>query len=200
MAELLYDPESVPERGLEKLKKFEELLTKWNQNMNIVSPKDIPLIWTRHILDSLQMIPFLKGANKLADMGAGIGFPSIPIAIACPEINIFAIEPHNKKVSLFTQLLRELGIPNIHVLPEKVETVIVSHMDIVCCRAFGEFMRDSQLAYKMLKPGGKFITFKADPETRVPSGFDKVTNHEYLLPNYAREFNIVVTQKLSEFD
>jgi 16S rRNA (guanine527-N7)-methyltransferase len=133
-------------------------------------------------------------------MGTGIGLPAIPLAIACPEINIFAIEPHQKKVSLLSELIRELAIPNIHLLSEKVEAVVVSHMDIVCCRAFGEFIRDANLAYKMLKPGGMFMTFKSTPEQRTPDGFKKVLNHKYRLVNYSKDFFIVITQKFGEFD
>ncbi len=200
MSELLFNPDSLDESDLKKLKIFETLLTKWNNNLNLVSSSNTPHIWNRHIVDCLQLLPLLGSIEKLADMGTGIGLPSIPLAIVRPDINIFAIEHHQKKVALLSELTRELTIPNIHVLSEKVEAVVVSHMDVVCCRAFGEFLRDASLAYKMLKPGGLFMTFKSDPEERTPNGFDKVTNHKYKLVNYSKEFYIVETQKLREFD
>ena len=103
MSKLLYSTENLSEKAVEKLVAFRDLIIKWNENINIVSSKDVPNIWMRHIIDSLQITPFLGSINKLADMGAGIGFPSIPLAIACPELNIFAIEPNSKKVKMYLQ-------------------------------------------------------------------------------------------------
>lgn len=197
---LIFQPENLDDKILEKLKSFESLLQRWNANIKIFSAGNEHLVWNRHIVDSLQMIPKIKGSNKVADMGTGIGFPSIPLAIACPDINFFAIEPNEKKSALITQVIRELTLPNVHVLPYRVEKVVISHVDIVCCRAFGEFLRDAQLAYKMLKPAGLFITFKSEFEDRVPKGFDRVNNYPYRLPNYLKEFNLVVAEKFCDFD
>ncbi len=200
MSKLLFNLETLDENVLEKLKAYEAFLTKWNANINIVSAGNTSKIWERHIVDSLQILPFLDNSVKLADMGCGIGLPALPIAIARPEINVFAIEPNNKKAALVSQLIRELRLPNVHLLPERVQSVIISHMDYVCCRAFGEFSRDSKLAYKMLKPGGSFITFKADPEIKTPYGYQKIKNTEYKLPNYTKSFHIVTAVKIGELD
>ncbi len=200
MSGLLFDIETLEEDKIQKLKVFEQHLKKWNEQINLVSNSNSQIIWIRHILDSLQLIPLLTKVNKIADMGTGIGLPSLPLAIACPEIIFFAIEPNRKKNALLSELIRSLSIPNIHLLPEKVERVVVSHMDVVCCRAFGEFIRDANLAYKMLKPGGFFMTFKTALENRIPNGFKKVTNHRYQLPKYPREFNVVVSQKSGDID
>jgi len=197
---LLYDPDSAESKIYKKLRDLEGILRRWNKNMNLVSPSNEPLIWTRHILDSLQMVPQVSEANKVADMGAGIGFPCIPLAVACPDVNFFAIEPNTKKSNLTTHLIADLGLPNVHVLPERVEKVVISHVDVVCCRAFGEFLRDSQLAYKMLRPGGLFVTFKSQPEDRLPKGFDKINNLPYRLPQQSKEYYLVVAQKFSDFD
>ncbi len=198
MPELLFNPESLEPGVTNKLRKLEQILQKWSTNLNLVSKSNTALVWDRHIVDSIQLVPFLGNVNKLADMGAGIGLPSIPLAIVCPEINIFAIETQHKKTSLANQLIRELSISNIHILPEKVGNVFLSHMDVVCCRAFGEFLRDSNLAYKMLKPGGRFMTFKASKETRIPPGYENVVNHQYTLTNSQTDFFIVAATKLCE--
>jgi 16S rRNA (guanine527-N7)-methyltransferase len=200
MSDLLFNPDVLAPEAMEKLKSFEALLLKWNKKLNIVSANNESLIWNRHILDSLQLIPFLGSANKVADMGSGIGFPSIPLALACPNLDVFAIEVNKKKQALMNEAVKELGIPNFHLLPDSVHSVVISHLDAVCCRAFGEFMRDAQLAYKMLRPGGCFLTYKLEEENRVPEGFEAVANHRYQLPNYPRAFNVVITQKFREFE
>ncbi len=198
MNELLIDPSKFDEKIQKKLRALEAIYKRWNKNLNLVSKQDESAIWERHIVDSLQVIPFLKDVNKLADMGAGCGLPSLPLAIACPDIDFFAIEPVQKICALMQEITREIRIPNFHVLAERVEKVYLSHMDVVCCRAFGEFYRDARLAYKMLKPQGQFITFKTQSDQEIPQGYEKVESHAYVLPGIPRKYYIVAATKAGE--
>ncbi|HAP00270.1 MAG TPA: 16S rRNA (guanine(527)-N(7))-methyltransferase RsmG [Fibrobacteres bacterium] len=198
MSHLLTDPANFDEKIQQKLRALEAIYLRWNKNLNLVSKQDEPTLWERHIVDSLQIIPFFNDVNKLADMGAGVGLPSLVLAIAKPDIDVFAIEPIQKKCSLMQEIIREVRIPNLHVLTERVEKVYLSHMDVVCCRAFGEFYRDARLAYKMLKPQGQFITFKTQPYTESPQGYEKVESHPYVLPGIPRKYFVIVATKTGE--
>ncbi len=198
MQGLLIDPGTFDEKVQNKLRVLEGIYRRWNRNLNLVSQQDEALIWERHIVDSLQLIPFFQEVNKLADMGAGPGLPSLPLAIACPDIDFFAIEPNQKKCALMQEIIREVRIPNFHILTERVERVYLSHMDVVCCRAFGEFTRDAKLAYKMLKPQGQFMTFKTEPQHELPPGYEKIESHEYSLPGIARRYFVIVAWKAGE--
>jgi len=198
MPGLFVEIASLDEKARQKLRLLEAILRRWNKNLNLVGKNDENAIMERHIVDSLQLIPFFNDVNKLADMGAGIGLPSLPLAIARPDIDFFAIEPLQKKCALMQEIVREVKIPNFHVLAERVEKVYLSHMDVVCCRAFGEFTRDARLAYKMLKPQGQFMTFKAKPEAAVPAGYEKLENHAYVLPGIPRKFFITIAVKAGE--
>lgn len=198
MPGLLFNPAQLDKSTLKKLKNMESILKNWNKSMNIVSNGDVGAIWERHILDSLQLIPFFREVNKIADMGSGIGFPAIPLAVACPDIDIFAIESIQKKSALMAELVRELRIPNLHVLQDRVEKAFLSHMDVVSCRAFGEFSRDSRLAYKMLKPSGLFMTFKAVGLEKVPQGYERVNSYSYNLPNNEKTYYVVIAEKNGE--
>ncbi|MCD6025015.1 MAG: rsmG [Fibrobacteria bacterium] len=195
---LLLDPSTLDEKIQTKLRTLEAIYRRWNKNLNLVSPNDEAMIWERHIVDSLQLIPFFHEVNKLADMGAGPGLPSLPLAIARPDIDFFAIEPTEKKCALMQEIIRELRIPNFHILTERVERVYLSHMDVVCCRAFGEFSRDAKLAYKMLKPQGQFMTFKTEAHQELPPGYEKLETHGYLLPGIPRKYYVVVASKAGE--
>jgi 16S rRNA (guanine527-N7)-methyltransferase len=195
---LLIDPSTFDEKVQNKLRILEGIYRRWNKNLNLVSQQDEALIWERHIVDSLQLIPFFHEVNKLADMGAGPGLPSLPLAIACPDIDFFAIEPNQKKCALMQEIIREVRIPNFHILTERVERVYLSHMDVVCCRAFGELTRDSKLAYKMLKPQGQFMTFKTEPHVEAPPGYERIESHRYSLPGIARKYYVIVAWKAGE--
>src|SRR6187402_3378203 len=104
---LLLDPSTLDEKIQTKLRTLESIYRRWNKNLNLVSPNDEALIWERHIVDSLQLMPFFHEVNKLADMGAGPGLPSLPLAIARPDIDFFAIEPTEKKCALMQGIIRE---------------------------------------------------------------------------------------------
>src|SRR4051812_6397519 len=108
MSSLLADPSKFDEKTQKKLHELEAIYRRWNKNLNLVSRQDEALIWERHIVDSLQIIPFLREVNKLADMGAGVGLPSLPLAAACPDIDFFAIEPNQKKCALMQEIIREI--------------------------------------------------------------------------------------------
>jgi 16S rRNA (guanine527-N7)-methyltransferase len=198
MSNLLFDPETLPEKAKDKLRAAEDLYSKWNKGLSLFSENDAGKIWERHIVDSLQSIPHLGDASKLADMGSGYGFPAVPLAIACPDLDVFAIEPIQKKCSLLHELIRELRLPNLHVQNDRTEKVFLSHMDVVICRAFGEFHRDAKLAYKMLKPGGMFMTHKAAPEPNPPDGYERHENQGYQLPSHPKRFYIVIAHKAGE--
>jgi len=198
MASLLFNPDSLNEKAKEKLRQVEAMYRKWNKSINLVSAQDEDKIWDRHIVDSLQLIPFFHDVNKMADMGSGVGFPAVPIAIACPDVDVFAIEPIQKKCALLTEIIRETRLPNLHVSNDRAEKVFLSHMDVVACRAFGEFHRDAKLAYKMLKPGGAFMTYKLVPEPDAPDGYDKHENHSYQLEGHPKRFNVVIALKAGE--
>lgn len=198
MNTLLLDPSKLDEKIQKKLRALEGIYRRWNKNLNLVSKQDEDTIWDRHIVDSLQIIPFFDGVNKLADMGAGVGLPSLPLAIARPDIDFFAIEPIQKKCALMQEIIREIKIPNFHVLTERVEKVYLSHMDIVCCRAFGEFYRDARLAYKMLKPQGQFITFKTKIHDEIPQGYERVDSKSYVLHGIPRKYFVIIATKTGE--
>ena len=85
-------PDSVPERiagsygvsreSLDRLKAYVALLMKWQGRINLIGPADADMIWTRHVADSLQLLPLIgPGPKRLVDLGSGAGFPGLVLAI-----------------------------------------------------------------------------------------------------------------------
>lgn len=98
---------------------FESLLRKWTAVQNLVSRETVPHIWTRHIADSLQLLPFvhkderhLNGGLDIIDVGSGGGMPALPLAIALKGsgTRLQLVEPIGKKVTFLRQVIRELGL------------------------------------------------------------------------------------------
>lgn len=96
------------------LESFAQLLRKWNAVQNLVSRETENDLWSRHILDSLQVLPLLhSGDERLLDVGSGGGLPALPMAIALKggPARLTLVEPIGKKVAFLRQVIRELELP-----------------------------------------------------------------------------------------
>ena len=117
------NPEDLLEDGLYGLGLDEELagddrlmeyiteLMNWNRIYNLTSVRKPTEIVTRHILDSLSVIPHLNG-DRILDIGTGAGLPGIPLAIACPEREFVLLDSSSKKLRFIQQTLGIIGSPN----------------------------------------------------------------------------------------
>ncbi|CAN7297426.1 16S rRNA (guanine(527)-N(7))-methyltransferase RsmG [Devosia sp. LjRoot16] len=103
-------PEAAVRRDLES---FAALLKKWNAVQNLVSRETENALWTRHVVDSLQVLPLLRPGDQLfLDVGSGGGLPALPLAIALKggSARFTLVEPIGKKVAFLRQVIRELGL------------------------------------------------------------------------------------------
>jgi 16S rRNA (guanine527-N7)-methyltransferase len=104
-------PEAAVRRELES---FAVLLKKWNAVQNLVSRETENALWSRHVVDSLQILPLLRPSDALfLDVGSGGGLPALPLAIALKggPARFTLVEPIGKKVAFLRQVIRELGLP-----------------------------------------------------------------------------------------
>jgi len=104
----------------EKLIAYIELLAKWNQAYNLTAVRDPEQMIARHLLDSLAILPWVRGPRVL-DIGSGAGLPGIPLALARPELQFVLLDSNAKKTRFITQALAELGLENVEVVHSRVE-------------------------------------------------------------------------------
>ncbi len=96
----------VSRESLERIEAFLGLLFEWQRKTNLVSPASLPAVWTRHVIDSLQLLPHLKGpAGAIADLGSGGGFPGVILAIALRR-SVDLHESNRKKAAFLSEALR----------------------------------------------------------------------------------------------
>ena len=131
----------VSRETITSLKKYEDILTKANKNLNLIGNSTINDIWTRHFLDSVQVIDFIdKNDKTLMDLGSGAGFPGLVLAIASKDrkipLKIKLIEKSPKKAKFLKKLIDELQLDaevinkNIFEYPKKLSE------DVFVARAF----------------------------------------------------------------
>lgn len=106
-------PQFTPEQiGL--FEKLVELYPRWNEQINVISRKDIDNLVERHILHSLSLLYFIniKPGSIVLDLGTGGGLPGIPLAIALPDVKFVLADSTGKKIKVVNEIIEELGIQN----------------------------------------------------------------------------------------
>ncbi len=113
-----------------------ELYTYWNEQINVISRKDIDLLFERHVLHSLgiaKVMNFLPGENVL-DVGTGGGFPGIPLAIMFPETDFHLVDSIGKKIKVVQEVAKGVGLTNVTGTHNRAEQVN-EKFDFVVSRA-----------------------------------------------------------------
>ena len=132
-----------PDLSLNQKSNFEKLFdlyTFWNNQINVISRKDIDLVYERHVLHSLgiaKVISFRPG-TKVLDVGTGGGFPGIPLAILFPETDFFLVDSIGKKIKVVNEISNALNLKNIRAKHCRAED-INEKFDFVVSRAVTEF-------------------------------------------------------------
>ena len=130
----------ISEAEFVKLQKFAALLGEWNSKMNLVSKNSILDVWSRHILDSAQLINYIPANVKhLVDIGSGAGFPGVVLAILLaqrnPSAKITLIESITKKTVYLKDVCEKLQLKNVEIINNRVENTVFKDVDVITARA-----------------------------------------------------------------
>ena len=155
---MLVEPPFVSRETEERLRAYMALLKKWNERINLVSPKDMDNLWERHILDSLQLVPLVKGRRQFVDMGSGGGFPGIVVGIAA-DIPGVLIESDQRKSAFLREAARITGA-RLSVLPCRLDRVELEPAPVVTARALAPLEKLLEWARPLLEPDGVGLFLK----------------------------------------
>jgi len=152
-----------------QLVNYVELLDKWNKVYNLTSVRDPQEMISRHILDSLAILPYLTGSTLL-DVGTGGGLPGIPLAIAQPELAVTLLDSNSKKTRFLQQAKAELALENITVVHARIEKAELPKFAMVTARAFAKIDQIIDLAGRHCDDAGSLLLMKATKaEDELPS-------------------------------
>jgi 16S rRNA (guanine527-N7)-methyltransferase len=152
------------------LGRFLDLLFQANTRMNLTRIADRKQAWTRHVLDSLSLLPYLEatGAQNMLDLGAGGGFPGLPLAIVRPDLPVTLLEATGKKARFLAETATAMGLENVTVLSERAETLGSPDgggrfaWDVVTARAVGPLRVLLELALPLVVEGGYLLAIKGE--------------------------------------
>lgn len=202
----------LTDRQKEQYERYFELLVEWNEKINLTAITAKDEVYLKHFYDSIA--PILQGLIenqpiRLLDIGAGAGFPSLPMKILFPELDVTIIDSLNKRINFLHLLAEELGLSGVHFYHGRAEDFALdknfrAQFDIVTARAVARMQVLSELTIPYLKVGGRLLALKASnaPEELEEAKnalnllFSKVEdNLQYELPNGDPRYITVVEKK-----
>ena len=195
-----------------QFERYFELLVEWNQKINLTAITEKEEVYLKHFYDSIA--PILQGLIenqeiKLLDIGAGAGFPSLPMKILYPQLEVIIIDSLNKRINFLQLLAEELDLEGVHFYHGRAEDFAQdkhfrAQFDIVTARAVARLQVLSELTIPYLKVGGRLLALKASnaPEELTEAKnalnllFSKVEdNLSYTLPNGDPRYITIVEKK-----
>lgn len=149
---------------LEAHARYLNLLIEANQTMNLTRITDRAAAEIQHIGDSLTLLPFLKGAKKVIDVGSGGGAPGIPLAIALPDVKFTLLEATKKKAVFLERAVQQLDLANVTVVAQRAEeagqSALRESFDVVVVRAVGTMNWLAEWCLPLVRRRGKMLAMK----------------------------------------
>ena len=184
-----------PESLAAELAVFMELLDRWNRSHNLTAVRDPDEMVTRHLLDSLVVLPWLRGP-RIVDVGSGAGLPGLPLAMARPEFGFVLLDSAAKRVSFLRHVVARLRLENVRVIHARVQDYAdEAGFDTVISRAFAALADFVNLAGHLCTPGGRLLAMKGrlDPAEieAVPDGWVIEQSRRLKVPGSAGERHLL---------
>ena len=202
----------LTDRQKEQYERYFELLVEWNEKINLTAITEKDEVYLKHFYDSIA--PILQGLIenqpiRLLDIGAGAGFPSLPMKILFPELDVTIIDSLNKRINFLHLLAEELDLSGVHFYHGRAEDfaqdkAFRAQFDIVTARAVARMQVLSELTIPYLKIGGQLLALKA---SNAPEELEEAKNAlnllfsnvednlQYELPNGDPRYITVVEKK-----
>jgi 16S rRNA (guanine527-N7)-methyltransferase len=158
----------LTDKQMQQYEAYYETLVEWNEKMNLTAITEKEEVYLKHFYDSISAAFYFDFSKplRLCDVGAGAGFPSIPLKIAFPNLEVTIVDSLNKRITFLEQLAKTLELTKVHFIHDRAETFGVNKefresFDIVTARAVARMSVLSELCIPLVKVGGHFVAMKA---------------------------------------
>tara|TARA_B100000965_G_scaffold351966_1_gene326908 strand:+ start:1622 stop:2251 length:630 start_codon:yes stop_codon:yes gene_type:complete len=172
-----------------------DLYRYWNNKVNLISRKDFEYFYERHVLHSLSIckVYSFHSNTRIMDLGTGGGFPGIPLAIMCPNVQFYLVDSIGKKIKAVESISKELKLTNTIVLNKRAEDVDIS-FDFIVTRAVSKLSNLDKLTANLFKNNNKhnfnngLICLKGGDLSLEMKGFNKRARLYLINDFFSEEF------------
>jgi 16S rRNA (guanine527-N7)-methyltransferase len=163
-----YTPEVEPKEAQEvygehigQARQYFDLLVRDGDLLGLIGPREMPKLWSRHILNSAVVADLVEDGQVVADVGSGAGFPGIPMAILRPNVKFVLIEPMERRANwLADVVVPTLGLENVKVLRGRAEEAPLRNYDVTTARAVSALPKLLRMLVPLTAPGGQVLAMK----------------------------------------
>jgi 16S rRNA (guanine527-N7)-methyltransferase len=175
------------------------LLIKWNKAYNLTAVRNPDEMVSRHLLDSLSLVPFIDGASWL-DVGSGGGMPGIPLAILFPDKQFTLLDSNGKKTRFLTQVKLELKLSNVQVVNARVEALQPEQPFAgIVSRAFSSLADFANLTRHLGNQNSLWLAMKGlhptDELQALPSDFILHGEHALAVPGCQGQRHLLILRR-----
>lgn len=161
-----------PERGSADLREFfgpaygrvevfHDMLVAQGELRGLIGPRELPRLWSRHLLNSGAVVPFLPTSGTVVDLGSGAGLPGIVVAAMLPDVNVVLVEPMERRCAWLTEVAEELELGNVDVRRGRAEEFHGAfEADAVTARAVAALDKLARWSFPLLRKGGVLVALK----------------------------------------
>lgn len=184
---------------------FLQELLRWNRKVNLTSITSVSEAQEKHLIDSLVLVKYIKGPSVLLDMGSGGGLPGIPLAIACPDLQVTSVDSVGKKINFQKHIKRLLDLKNLNPLCSRLENLTAKDgYHYVVARALSDTAQLVTFADPLLSSKGKLLVMKGpDGEKEISQFFAEkqgcnfvlAERYVYFLPFSQSERHLFILEK-----
>jgi 16S rRNA (guanine527-N7)-methyltransferase len=163
MAEVEPEPpeaEAVFGDRLPLVRRYAADLAEHGERLGLIGPLEAPRLWSRHVLNSGLLAPFLPEGAAVADVGSGAGLPGLVLAAARPDLAITLIEPMERRTAWLEEERQRLGLDTVVVERSRAEDAEPARFDVVTARAVGALTTLLPLTARLARPGGRLALLK----------------------------------------
>lgn len=203
----------LTDHQLQQFETYYKMLVEWNEKINLTAITEKHEVYLKHFYDSLTAAKYFFLTKdqpiKLCDVGAGAGFPSIPLKIAFPNLDVTIVDSLNKRITFLNELADALALENVHFYHDRAETFGQNKdhrekYDVVTARAVARMSVLSEFCIPLVKVGGAFVALKgANGEGELNEGKKAISTlggkvkkvYNFSLPVEESERTIIVIDK-----
>ncbi|MFJ4263695.1 16S rRNA (guanine(527)-N(7))-methyltransferase RsmG [Paenarthrobacter nicotinovorans] len=146
---------------LDLAKRYVEHLATSGTERGLIGPREIPRLWSRHVLNCAVIESTIARNSHVADVGSGAGLPGLCLAIARPDLELTLIEPLERRVIWLQEVVDDLGLDNVTVMRTRAELAVgMVDADVVTARAVSALTNLAGLTIPLLNGSGEVVAIK----------------------------------------